>query len=605
MAEHIIISLGVIIILGFGAQWLAWRLKIPSILFLLLFGILAGPMLGYLRPDELFGDVLIPFVSMSVAVILFEGGLTLKLNEFMKIGRVVTLLISVGVVTTGVVTAVAAHLLFGLNLQVSVLLGAVLSVTGPTVIGPLLRNIKPQKNVGNILKWEGILIDPIGALLTILVFEVILIGEVQQAAVAVLLSFTKTIFSGVLVGVLFAFLLALLIRKYWIPDYLHGTASLAFVVLAFVVSNVFQQESGLLATTIMGIALTNQKFAPIKRIRDFKEDLTQLIIPLLFILLSARLTISRIEMFLTPAGVAFLLVLIFIGRPLAVALSTMGSGLKLREKVFISGMAPRGIVAASVSSVFALRLSELAIPEIEFLVPVTFLVIIGTVIIYGFSSPPLARALKVSQSDPQGVLIAGGQEWALQIASILQDRKFSVIVVDTNRDHIQLARMMGLTAYQESIIGDRIIDEVNLEGIGKLLALTSNDEVNSLSALHFSEVFDKKNLYQLVPNTQKDGAEFSPEHLRGRFLFGKGVNFSYLTNRFLNGAAVKSTNLTEEFTYEDFNRKYGDGVIPLFLINNRNNRLTPFAVDEKILPEPGNTIVALVDEPGAEQRKES
>lgn len=595
MSEDIIIALGFIVVLGFSAQWLAWRVKIPSILFLLLFGLLAGPFLGYLSPDDLFGNVLIPFVSISVAVILFEGGLTLKLSEFKKIGRVVILLISAGLLMTGLVTTLGAHLLLGLNLQVSILLGAVLSVTGPTVIGPMLRNIRPQKNVGNILKWEGILIDPIGALMTILVFEGILIGEVQEAAVPILLSFAKTIFTGVIVGTLIAYLLAFIVKNYWIPDYLHGAASLAFVVVAFVLSNILHEESGLLACTIMGIVLTNQKYASVKRIKDFKENLTLLIIPVLFILLSARLTMFNIELLFTPMGVLFLLLLIFIGRPLSVFISTYRSGLRLNEKLFVSWVAPRGIVAAAVSSVFALKLEEFNIPEIEYLVPITFLVIIGTVIIYGFTSPLVARWLKVSLSDPQGVLIAGGQDWALKIAAILQEKKFSVVIVDTNRQHITKAKMMGLPAYNESIIGDRILDEMNLEGIGKLLALTSNDEVNALSVIHFSAIFEKKNLYQLVPKSDRDELEFSPEHLRGRFLFGKGVNYTFLSNRFLDGAVIKSTNLTEEFTFEHFRSEYGGTAIPLFLISNRGQRLTPFTVNEKVIVEAGTTIIALVD----------
>lgn len=594
MSEYVLIALGAIVGLGFGAQWLAWQLKIPSILFLLLFGLLAGPVLGYLDPDKLFGQVLIPFVSISVAIILFEGGLTLKISEFKKIGSVVVLLISAGAIITGIVTTIAAYWLLDLNFQVAVLLGAVLTVTGPTVIGPMLRNIRPQKNVGNILKWEGILIDPIGALITILVFEVILIGEVQEAAVAVLFSFTKTVLAGMIMGGLFAFSFAFVVKKYWIPDYLAGTASLAFVVILFVVSNFIQEESGLLACTIMGIVLANQKYASVKRIRDFKENLTLLIIPVLFILLSARLTVADIELLFTPAGVFFLLLLIFIGRPLAVWAATLKSGLKMNEKLFVSSVAPRGIVAAAVSSVFALKLEEFTIPQTEYLVPVTFFVIIGTVIIYGFTSPLVAKWLKISQSDPQGVLIAGGQEWALQIAEVLQEKKFNVIVVDTNRQHINNAKMRGLTAYNESVIGDKIIDDVNLEGIGKLLALTSNDEVNALSVLHFAEIFDKSNLYQLVPNNEKDEITFSPEHLRGRFLFGKGIHFNFLSKKFAEGAVVKSTNLTEEFTFEDFRMEHGSEVIPLFVINNRNNKLIPFTVGDSVRPEVGNTIVALI-----------
>ncbi len=595
MHEHILMGIGLIILLGFGAQWLAWRLKIPSILFLLLSGIIAGPVLGYLDPNELLGDVLIPFVSISVAIILFEGGLTLKISEFKKIGRVVTLLISVGVVITWVITAAGAYFLLNLNMPVSVLLGAVLSVTGPTVIGPLLRNIKPQKNVSNILKWEGILIDPIGALLAILVFEVILIGEMQQALQTVLLSVLRTILSGLVVGGSLAFLLAFLIKKFWIPDYLQGTASLAFVVIGFLISNYFQAESGLLSATIMGIVLSNQTFAPTKRIREFKENLTLFIIPVLFILLSARLEFANIEPLITLSGLLFLVVVVLVGRPVGVFASTYRSGLNLREKLFVSWVAPRGIVAAAVSSVFALRLLETNLPQIELLVPATFFVIIGTVILYGFTSPVVARRLKISQADPQGVLIAGGQDWALDIAAALQEKGFNVVVVDTNRQNISKARMRGLNAINESIISDRTYEQLNLEGIGKMLALTSNDEVNSLSVLQFSEEFEKINLYQLVPNTNKDELEFSPMHLRGRFLFGKGVNYNFITNKVMNGAVVKSTTLRAEFTFDDFKDEYGEDFTLLFVIINKGNRLIPVTADDKIVPQIGNTIVALVD----------
>jgi hypothetical protein len=245
--------------------------------------------------------------------------------------------------------------------------------------------------------------------------------------------------------------------------------------------------------------------------------------------------------------------------------------------------------------VFALRLLETNLPQIELLVPATFFVIIGTVILYGFTSPVVARRLKISLADPQGVLIAGGQDWALDIAAILQEKGFTVVVVDTNRQNISKARMRGLTAINESIISDRTYEQLNLEGIGKLLALTSNDEVNSLSVLQFSEEFEKINLYQLVPNTNKDELEFSPMHLRGRFLFGKGVNYNFITNKAMNGAVVKSTTLRSEFTFEDFKKEYGEDFTLLFVIINKGNRLIPVTADDKVTPQTGNTIIALVD----------
>ena len=592
MSENILISLGLIVLLGFSAQWISWKIKIPSILLLLIFGIIAGPVLDFINPDEMLGEVLIPFISFSVAIILFQGGLTLKLSEFKKIGRVVTLLISAGVIITWLTATMAAHWLFGLNIEIAILLGAVLTVTGPTVIGPLLRNIRPRHNVGNILKWEGILIDPIGALLAILVFEVILIGNVDNAAPLILLNMLKTILMTTLIGGGFALLLTLLIKKYWIPDYLQEVAALAFVVAAFLISNYFQEESGLLATTIMGIVLANQQYVAIKNIKDFKANLTILMIPVLFILLSARLSVSDIQL-MNYKGAIFLIVLILIGRPLSVFVSTIKSDLSLKDKLFISWMAPRGIVAAAVSSVFALKLAEIEIAQVEYLVPLTFTIIIGTVLIYGITSPMAAKTLKISQSNPQGVIIAGAQEWALQIATILQENKFSVLILDTNRFNTNKAKMKGLNAYNESIISDKVIDKINLEGVGKLLALTSNDEVNSMGVLHFSEIFEKENLYQLAPATKEDEREFSPQHLRGRFLFGKNITYEHITKRTREGAAIKSTNITDKFSFEDFRKKHGESTIPLFLITG-NRKLVPFTSEDKIMPEKGSILIALI-----------
>lgn len=592
MSENILLSLGLIVLLGFAAQWLSWIIKIPSILLFLILGIIAGPVLGFVNPDKMLGDVLIPFISFSVAIILFEGGLTLKFSEFKKIGRVMSLLISVGALITWLTAMLAAHWLFGLNIKIAILLGAVLTVTGPTVIGPLLLTIRPKQKVGNILKWEGILIDPIGALLAILVFEVILIGDVDNAAPVILLHILKTILLTTVIGGGFAALLTFLIKKYWIPDTLQELAALSFVVAAFLISNHLQEESGLLASTIMGIVLANQKYVPVKKIKDFKENLTILMIPVLFILLSARLSLSDIQL-MNYKGLIFLLVLVFIGRPLSVFISAIRSNLSLREKLFISWMAPRGIVAAAVSSVFALKLANDGIAQAEYLVPLTFMVIIGTVLIYGTTSPLAAKLLKISQSNPQGVIIAGAQEWARQIALILKENDFSVVILDTNRYNTRQANMDGLNAYNESIISEKVTDRVNLEGVGKLLALTSNDEVNAMGVLHFTEIFDKENLYQLQPITKADEREFSPQHLRGRFLFGKDITYDYITKRVREGASIKSTRLTDKFGFEDFKKKHGESIIPLFLIST-DRKLIPFTSEDKIIADKGIIIIALI-----------
>ena len=596
MSEHILIQLASIVVLGIAAQWIAWRIKFPSILFLLLLGFLAGPVTGFLNPDKLMGELLLPVVSVSVALILFEGGLTLRLSELREVGGVVIALISVGAIITWAIAAAGAHFILKLDLRISILLGSILIVTGPTVIGPLLRHIKPVKRVGTILKWEGIMIDPVGAILAVLVFEAIIAGEVGEASSVVLIGLLKTIFLGGAIGLGFAGLLLLFLKRFWIPDILQESVAFILVITAFVLSNIFQPESGLFAATLMGLFLDNQKHVSIKHIIEFKENLRVIIISSIFILLAARLQISDFEFF-NLSGIVFLGLLIFIARPLSVFISTLFSDLNWRERTFISWLAPRGIVAAAVSSVFALKLAETGIPGSESIVPITFIVIIVTVGIYGLTSPIIAKGLKVAQSDPQGVLFVGAHSWAREFAKILNENKIRVVLVDTNYSHISDARLEGLTAYQGSILSENLIDEIDLNGIGRMMALTSNDEANSLASLHLREEFESGELYQLPPLGKKDGdkSEFSAKHLRARFLFKDGMNFDKLNDLFLRGWIIKVTGLTDEFIYEDFLNNYNNNVVVLFWLSE-SNKLGIATVENNFEPKAGFKIIALVKE---------
>jgi len=598
--EPALIELASIIILGIAAQWLAAKVRFPSILFLLIFGFIAGPITGFLHPDRLMGELLFPVVSISVAVILFEGGLTLRISELREIGKVVFILISVGVLVTWGIAAAAAYYLLALNLKVAILLGAILVVTGPTVIGPMLRQIRPVGKVADILKWEGIVIDPVGALLAVLVFEAILVGEAQQAGSLVFWGIVRTVVFGGVIGFVFARVLVWLIKRFWIPDFLQESVALMLVIAAFVTSNHFQEESGLLAATLMGLALDNQKQVSVKHIVEFKENLRVLIISSLFILLAARLQLSDFTPF-NVATLGFLAVLIFIARPASVVASTFRSDLNWRERVFISWMAPRGIVAAAVASVFALRLEATGLEQTESLVPLTFLVIVGTVAVYGLTAGPVARWLNVAQSDPQGVLMIGAHAWARAIAGVLKAKGFRVVMVDTNRSNIAKARLDGIHAYHGSVLSEHILDEIDLNGIGRLLALTSNDEANSLAALNFAEIFESQELFQLSPQSDKkqDNDAYSAKHLRGRFLFGEEVHYTYLSNRFLvSGWTLKSTKLSKEFNFEAFKKYYAEKVLPLFLITEAG-RLQVFTTDTSLEPKAGQTIIALIKETDA------
>ena len=595
MVEHSLVSISAVVILGIAAQWLGWRLRVPSILLLLVFGILAGPVLGWIDPGELLGSLLYPVVSLAVAMILFEGGLSLSVKEFRAIGGVVAWLVTLGAAITWAVGAVAAHWILGLEWSLAILLGAVLVVTGPTVIGPMLRFIRPIGQTGAILKWESIVIDPIGAMLAVLVFQVIL-GSGTQPVAVVAITVLKTIGIGTVLGLLAALILGFCMKRDYIPDYLHNPVSVMFVVAAFTGANMLQSEAGLLAVTIMGFALANQKVVTVQHIIEFKENLRVLLIAGVFILLAAHLKPADLDQ-IGFASFAFLLVLVFVARPVSVFVSTWGSKLSFNEKLFLSWMAPRGIVAAAVASIFALRLEEVGLPGSEVLVPQAFFIIIGTVALYGLTAPLVARCLGLAKAHPQGVLFLGGQYWVRNIAKILKEEGYPVMLVDNSRHNVSAARMDGIPAFYASIFADNVLDRVEISGIGKLMAMTTNDDVNSLASLHFAHLFGRSQAYQLIPDDEKL-LDAQSRHLRGRFLFGKGLTHAALTTWFTDEAVVKKTTLTEEYGLDELKARYGGKVLPLFLIKEEGELLV-FTAESKIKTQPGQVLISLV-QPQAE-----
>jgi NhaP-type Na+/H+ or K+/H+ antiporter len=595
MVEHALVSLSAVVILGIAAQWMGWRMRIPSILVLLVFGIVAGPVLGWINPGELLGSLLYPVVSLAVALILFEGGLSLSVKEFRAIGAVMAWLVTLGAAMTWLIGALAAHWILGLAWPLAILLGAVLVVTGPTVIGPMLRFIRPTGRTGAILKWEGIVIDPIGAMLAVLVFQVLLHSGTEPEMV-VATTVLKTIAIGALLGLLGALVLGFSMKRDLIPDYLQNPVAVMFVVAVFTGANLLQSESGLLAVTIMGFALANQKAISVQHIVEFKENLRVLLISAVFILLAAHLKLQDLEQ-IGFSSFLFFLVLVLVARPAAVFASTLGSKLSLKEKLFLSWMAPRGIVAAAVASIFALRMEEVGMAGSEVLVPQTFFVIIGTVALYGLTAPWVARRLGLAKAQPQGVLFLGGRFWVRNIAKTLLDEGYPVMLVDNSRHNVSAARMAGIPAFYASIFADNVLDRVEISGIGKLMAMTSNDDVNSLAALHFAPVFGRSQVYQLMPEDEKL-LEAHSRHLRGRFLFGKGMTHMALSQRFTDEAVVKKTRLSEEFGFEELKAQYGGEVLPLFLITEEGN-LQVFTSEGNIKMRAGQTLLSLVS-PDAE-----
>ncbi len=587
MMEHQLVSLSAVIALGTFAQWLGWRLGFPSILLLLLFGILAGPVGGLIKPTEMLGGLLYPVVSLAVALILFEGGLSLSVKEFRAVGSIVARLVSVGMLVTWGLTLLAAHWLLGLDWPMAVLLGAVLVVSGPTVIVPMLNHIRPSGASGPVLKWEGIVIDPLGAVLAVLVFETVVAGQATWTGIAASLGMTAG--TGALLGLAGAAGMVLMLKREWLPDALHVPMMVSLVVVVYTAADHVRPESGLLAVTVLGFAMANQKYVPVQHIVEFKENLRMMLIAGIFILLAANLKGSDL-LSLGFGSLGFLAALLLVVRPAAVFAATLGSRLDLREKLFMSWLAPRGIVAAAVASVFALRLEALGYPGSDRMVAITFFVIIGTVVVYSLTSPILARRLGLTKTGADGVLVLGGQPWVRAMAKSLNEEHVPVMLVDDNWHNVRQARMAGIPAFYANVYADSVLERVELGGIGRLLAMTGNDDVNSLVALHFTSLFGRNQIYQLAPEEQKLSGNVS-SHLRGRSLFGEDLTHTELSRRFYGGWIFKKTRVTESFDYEAFLARHQGQVVPLFLIGE--GRLQVLAAGGGAKPGPGQTLISL------------
>jgi NhaP-type Na+/H+ or K+/H+ antiporter len=589
LSEQFLIGLGVIILFGMMAQWLAWRLHLPSILLLLILGIVAGPVAGWVNTETLFGNLLFPFVSIAVGIILFEGGLSLQFREFRNVGKIIRNLISIGALVTWIIATAAAYYLLDFEFKLALLFGAILIVTGPTVILPMLRQIRPKGSLFSIAKWEGIMIDPVGAIIAVLVFEEIVTGGFERFSAVSILGLIKTVIIGIGIGWLGAQLIIFFLKRYWIPDFLHNSAAIMMVITTFILSNLLQHESGLLTVTLMGILLANQKKVPIKHIVEFKENLRVILISTLFIILASRLRIEDLSHLNTNTFV-FLGILIFIARPISVFVSTIGLKLNLKEKLFLSWLAPRGIVAAAVSSIFAIELSATGYSDAERLIPLTFIVIIGTVILYGLSAVPLARLLKLSEPNPQGILIVGAHRWARKLAKILKDLGFRTLLIDSNPNNIEAARGGQLEAVLANVLSEDIIDELNLQGIGKLFAVTPNDEVNALASLHFTEIFGRSEVYQL-PYKKKELTDDQrvSRHLRGRCLFDPTITYDKLNEIFNSNAKINVMRFNKD---EDLNAFDSESILPLVMIDTQNNLII---YTEEQIPKPtvGSQLIYL------------
>lgn len=578
------VELSGIIILGILAQWVAWKLKIPAILPLILIGLLVGPFAAeYLSSDGtkwiqpiyngekgLFpGESLFYFVSLAISIVLFEGGLTLRVKEIKNVGPVITKLISIGSLITFFGAAVAAHFIFFLSWEISFLFSSLVMVTGPTVITPILRNIPLKKDVAAVLKWEGILIDPIGALIAVLVFEFISVDVGGAFTKTAFIEFGKIILFGSTFGFTFAHGLNFLINRRFIPHYLLNVFALACVLCVFVLSDSFAHESGLLAVVVMGMVLGNSNSPYLKELLYFKESLSILLISILFILLAANINMEDLLLVFNWNMVVLFLIVVFVLRPIAVFYSTRKSSLKLNEKVFISWVGPRGIVAAGIASLFGLKLAKRGVLDAEFITPLVFMIVLGTVILNATTARYVAKWVGVFLNKSNGVLIIGASKASRLIGNYLEKNDRHVVLLDNNQNNVNRAKDLGLEAINSNIFSDTLEDNIELNDVGYIVALTGNSDINEFAINKYKKEYGSNGAFRLITSEELNDPNYSPKE----DIFIQTDDFISLTETTRKYPAIHEIELRDKAHFESLIELSGrdHNIIPLFLKDETND----------------------------------
>jgi NhaP-type Na+/H+ or K+/H+ antiporter len=457
------------------------------------------------------GESLYYFVSLAIGVILFEGGLTLKRGEILNVSSVIVKLITIAVMITFIGAGIAVHFIFELSWKISLLFSALVIVTGPTVITPILRNIPLKRDISAILKWEGILIDPIGALFAVLVFEFINAKAGAEYTSIALQDFGKVILFGFSFGFSFAHALIYMIKNKIIPHFLLNVVTLASVLGVFVLADTFAHESGLLAVVVMGIIMGNTSLPNFKDLLYFKESLSVLLISILFILLAANINYDELLLVYNLKSLYLFLIIVFVIRPLGVLLSSINSNLKFNEKLFISWVGPRGIVAAGIASLFGIKLANNGVPDAEYITPLVFMIVLGTVLLNATTARPFAKLVGVLKNS-DGILIVGSSSFSRVIAKYLNDHDRHVVVVDNNESNIVEAKKMGLSAFVADIFSDDLQDNLELSDIGYLMALTGNTTINKKAIENFQDELGENGAFRVISPEEMNNPENNPEN---------------------------------------------------------------------------------------------
>ena len=576
--------------LGVTAQWLAWRYRMPAIVLFAAAGLIIGPIMQWVNPSMVLGDVFRPVVSLCVAVILFEGGLNLHWHELSSAASGVKRLVTVAAVLSFAFGSMAAHWLGGLEIPVAMVFGAIVVVTGPTVIMPLLRQAHLNRRTASYLKWEGIINDPIGALAAVLIFQVFVLSD-QGGAAGVLKGLMLALASGIGLGGGAAWLLGRAFSNGSIPEYLKAPCTLATVLAVYVISNHIQHEAGLLAVTLMGLAMGNMDLPSMGEMRRFKEYITLMLVSTVFVLLSADIDRSIVDA-LDWHAVALIAGLMFLVRPAAVLTATFWTDMTWSERLLVAWIAPRGIVAAAVAGVFGPDLVAAGYADGALLAPLVFALVFATVIMHGFTIGWMARHLGLTVA-PNTVLIAGASPWATALAQAIKDDLGGhILLVDNSWHRLREARLAGVPVQYGEILSEEFEQGLEIASVNCLLAATSNDAYNALVCRHFSGELGRERVFQLpmyaTEETHKRRHVAKP--LTGIIAFSEDSHYEELWRKHFQGWVFSKTRITETYHWEAFLADVTGEAIPIGVIHE-SGHMEFHAPLNPIRPQPGDTVV--------------
>lgn len=591
MENHLLHSLVLIGLLGMGAQWVASLIRMPAIVALSVAGIVAGPVFGWLNPSEQFGEMLTVFVRLGVAVILFEGGISLRLHELREAASGVRRLTTIGVVASWLTVTLCGFYIGGLSLPVALVLGAILVVTGPTVIIPLLRQARLKRRPASLLKWEGIVNDPVGALLAVMVFQYFSYQAQAQDESAVLLNLMLAVGGAAAIGGIAGWVTGSVFRRGHVAEYLKAPLLIVIVLAVYALGDMLEEEAGLLAVTVMGVVVGNMRLPSIDELRRFKESITVLLVSGVFILLTADLDPALLHE-MNWRVVALVAAVLFVARPVAILLSTVGADMSWQERVLLGWIAPRGVVAAAVAGIFAHDFLELGYQDAELLVPIVFSVVLSTVVLHGFSIGPLARYLGLAAEKRNGVLIAGASPWSTELGKALTAAKVPVLVVDGSWHRLRSARQAGLPFHYGEILSEWGEEALELNDIEAVLATSNNDALNAMICTRFAGEMGRNRVFQLPTGEQdRDDPKVFARQFRGIRVFDRAADFDELLRRHYRNWAIQRTRLTETYDFGRFKEDLPPGSIILLAVS-RSGQVKFHIPDRSFAPEPGDTVLS-------------